>query len=139
MVNDNEESRRQIETCYKRHKTMVNPIIDWEDSEVWLYIKHEGLPYCSLYDEGFHRLGCIGCPMARRERVAQFARWSKYKDQYMRCTEWIVNYRKEHGMKLSYDSAEEYFSHWLEDPNLPGQLSIFDGEEEDESENDGIN
>lgn len=46
MVNDNEESRRQIESCYKRTKTMVNPIIDWEDSEVWEYIREEKIKYC---------------------------------------------------------------------------------------------
>ena len=69
LVNDNEDSRRLVEQCYKRKKTTVNPIIDWSDEDVWGFIKKFNVPYCSLYDEGFSRLGCIGCPMAsQRER-----------------------------------------------------------------------
>lgn len=140
LVNDNEESRRTIEACYKRHKTLINPIIDWEDSEVWSYIREENIPYCSLYDEGFARLGCIGCPMARyKGRVQEFARFPKYKEKYMRCAEEIIQYQLANGKKPVSKDGEAYFKRWIEDPNLPGQLSIFDGEEEDESENDDIN
>ena len=78
LVNDNEDSRRMVEQCYKRHKTTVNPIIDWTDSEVWQFIQAEHIPYCSLYNEGFSRLGCIGCPLAsKRARVEEFLRWPK--------------------------------------------------------------
>lgn len=41
LVNDNEESRRLIEQCYKRNKTTVNPIIEWSDREVWDFINSE--------------------------------------------------------------------------------------------------
>jgi len=51
---------------------MVAPIFDWTDEDVWAYIRDRNLPYCSLYDEGFKRLGCIGCPMASKGREQQF-------------------------------------------------------------------
>jgi len=58
------------------HTHALAPILDWSDEEVWQFIRESQLPYCCLYDEGFKRLGCIGCPMAgRKGRLRQFARW----------------------------------------------------------------
>ena len=45
---DNDENRRTVENCYRTKKTLVNPIIDWSDSDVWEFIKSENLPYCEL-------------------------------------------------------------------------------------------
>ena len=85
LTNDNEDSRRLVETCFRRHKTTLNPIIDWSDNDVWTFIRSEGIPYCELYDQGCSRLGCIGCPMARtKTRERDFLRWPKYKLHYLR-------------------------------------------------------
>uniref|UniRef100_A0A6M3KX48 Putative phosphoadenosine phosphosulfate n=1 Tax=viral metagenome TaxID=1070528 RepID=A0A6M3KX48_9ZZZZ len=57
------------------------PIFDWLEWEVWEHIDRHGLPYCSLYDEGFSRLGCVVCPfICRNDRRAVDAhklRWPK--------------------------------------------------------------
>ena len=50
---DNDESRRMVEMCYRTHKTLVNPIIDWTDEDVWEFIRLCNVPYCELYDCGF--------------------------------------------------------------------------------------
>jgi phosphoadenosine phosphosulfate reductase len=39
-----------------------NPILEWQDDEVWKYIKTYNLPYNPLYDIGFSRIGCWCCP-----------------------------------------------------------------------------
>lgn len=62
---DNDESRRMVEMCYRTHKTLVNPIIDWTDEDVWEFIRLCNVPYCELYDCGFKRLGCVACPLGR--------------------------------------------------------------------------
>ena len=81
---DNRENARIVEMCYRTHTTMVNPIIDWTDDEVWEFIKEYKVPYCKLYDEGFKRLGCIGCPMGSvKQRQYEFERYPKYKNLYL--------------------------------------------------------
>jgi phosphoadenosine phosphosulfate reductase len=41
----------------------VNPIYDWNEWEVWRYIKEEDLHYNPLYDMGYRRIGCWCCPL----------------------------------------------------------------------------
>ncbi len=42
----------------------LKPIVDWNDNEVWLYIKKNRLPYPKLYNEAQRRCGCMMCPLA---------------------------------------------------------------------------
>lgn len=89
-----DRNNKMVEMCYKTHTTTVNPIIDWTESEVWEFIKEYKVPYCCLYDEGFKRLGCIGCPMgSRQQREAEFERYPKYKALYMKAFEKMVENR----------------------------------------------
>lgn len=84
MNDDNDGNRRMVEFCYRTHKTLVNPIVDWTDEDVWEFIRDRNLPYCSLYDEGFKRLGCIGCPLSGRKGMERdFERWPAYRRLYM--------------------------------------------------------
>jgi phosphoadenylyl-sulfate reductase (thioredoxin) len=41
----------------------VNPIYDWNQWEVWAYIRENELPYNPLYDMGYRRIGCWCCPL----------------------------------------------------------------------------
>ena len=140
LVNDNEDSRRLVEQCYKRHKTTINPIIDWTDKEVWEFVRANGIPYCELYDEGFHRLGCVGCPMAGTHgRERDFLRWPKFKDSYMRAFEKMLERRKEKnrpfhaaGRVIGDATARDVFNWWMEYDVLPGQIDWFEDFEEEE-------
>ena len=85
LNDDNDTNRRMVEQCYRTRKTMVNPIVDWADEDVWSFLNENGIEHCSLYDEGFTRLGCIGCPLAgKKSMLRDFTRWPKYKDMYIR-------------------------------------------------------
>lgn len=89
---DNAEERRAVEMCYRTRKTLVNPIIDWTDDEVWEFLNDiVKVPHCSLYDEGFKRLGCIGCPLAGgRMMKKEFERWPAYEKMYKRAIEKMI-------------------------------------------------
>ncbi len=132
LMNDNDGARRMFETCYKpeKNKRIVNPIIDWKDSDVWGYIKSRKLKYCSLYDEGFNRLGCIGCPMAGQAgREREFKRWPTYKRAYIRAFEKLAKYRNEHGMndsKSPWKTGQQIYDWWME--YAPPPPEVMDGQ-----------
>lgn len=73
---------------------VVAPIVYWSTEEVWKFIKENDLPYCSLYDEGWKRLGCVGCPMAGKGRLAQFKRWPGFEKAWRHATRGYFNRRK---------------------------------------------
>ena len=135
LNNDNAESRRLVENCYRRNRITVNPIIDWQDAQVWQFIHAEGIPYCSLYDEGFTRLGCIGCPMANKAREKQFARWPSYKQSYIRAFDKMLEARERAGLhryETFGKNGVDVFNWWMEYDLLPGQINLFEDAEEEE-------
>lgn len=109
---DNDEDRRELEHCIPKQKYICNPIVDWSEEEVWRFIVEENLPYCKLYDEGFHRLGCIGCPMDT-ERGKVLEAYPKFKKQYIRTFEKMIKLRKEKGLKCDWETGEEVYEWWL--------------------------
>lgn len=119
LVNDNDESRRTIEHCIKRAKVMINPIVSWSSSDVWGYIIKNKISYCELYEQGFDRLGCIGCPLICSEkRKMEFDRWPKYKEAYILAFGKLMEKLKQQG-KLENSkfgtSAETMFRWWLKE------------------------
>lgn len=115
LNDDNDESRRMVEQCYRTTKTLVNPIIDWEDEDVWEFIKEENLPYCSLYDEGFKRLGCVGCPLAGGKAMErEFERWPQYKKLYLKAFDMMLQERRRRGMgTMKWETPEDVFDYWI--------------------------
>ena len=131
LFNDNDSLRRMMESCQLKGKYVLNPIIDWEDDDVWEYIHSRGLKYCKLYDEGFTRLGCIGCPMGSiKQRERQFEFYPKYKAQYIRTFDKVVKNRKAKGMKCAWETAEDLMSWWIygteKKHELEGQIDLFE-------------
>ncbi len=103
-----------VRNCKKRGGAVISPLFHWNDSEIWEFIRSRGMPYCELYDQGFTRLGCVGCPMAgpSRQRM-EFERWPKYKDAYLRSFGKMLNERKRKGLPTEWGSPEEVMEWWL--------------------------
>ncbi len=40
---DNSETRRIVENCYRTQKTLINPLIDWDDDFLYWYIRKENI------------------------------------------------------------------------------------------------
>lgn len=134
LNNDNDDRRRLFETCRLQRKAVCNPIIDWTDEDVWQFIKDAKIPVNPLYQCGFSRVGCIGCPLAgTKARYREFGRWPAYKKLYILAFERMLKERKRRG-KLA-DTAEngawsigmtgaDVFHWWMEDGTLPGQMML---------------
>ena len=130
LINDNAEARKMVEMCVPRAKVCVNPIIDWDDDDIWGFIRAERVPYCGLYDCGMHRIGCIGCPMAgRKMRESQFARWSAYEQAYLRAFARMLEERWSRNLPTEWKTPIDVMRWWLEYDVLPGQLDLFTQEE----------
>lgn len=98
------------------------PIVYWTDKDVWDFHAMMNLEHCSLYDEGFKRLGCIGCPMAGKGRRAQFDRWPGYEKL------WKLGFKKlwekwegvptKFGNQRSFEKNgtwENHYRYWMEE------------------------
>lgn len=96
--------------CKTYYRKVLNPIIDWTSEEVWEFIKEYDVRYCELYDDGFSRIGCIGCPMASKaERIREFNRYPKYKENYIRAFQRMV---EKHDTR--WKTGEEVFDWWMQ-------------------------
>lgn len=121
LSNDNDEDRRLFETCQLKGKRVVNPIIDWKDNEVLDYAAIEKIPMNPLYCEGFHRVGCVGCPMASKARTMEFARYPRIKAAYIWAFDRMLEKRRKRGLPCQWQSGVDVFHWWMEDGVLPGQ------------------
>lgn len=128
LINDNEKRRKFIERCQIKAKTVCNPIIDWKTKEIWEYISAEKIKINPLYECGFSRVGCIGCPMAGKHREYEFERYPKYKLAYIRAFQNLVDTLKAEGCKCSWETGEDVFDWYMEinneDKNT--QMDIFE-------------
>jgi phosphoadenosine phosphosulfate reductase len=62
--------RRNAQRIYKSkkiaHQISAEPIIEWSDLAVWLYLLTNRIEYNRAYDRGFARVGCLFCPYNNR-------------------------------------------------------------------------
>lgn len=138
LLTDNDEHRKLFERCELKGSTAVNPIVDWTDSEIWDYYWKECPSHNPLYQMGYYRVGCIGCPMAGKNRWKEFADFPKIKNSYIRAFEKTIQARAEKGLDNQCRTGEELFLWWMEDRNIPGQMTLdFDGELKDEISDNG--
>ena len=117
----------------------LNPIAEWPDHWIWDYSKEAHLEQCSLYNEGFDRLGCIGCPMGGEcQRRRQFERWPGFRNAWLRAFRACIDGRKESGLPTPFTDPEEWMEWWLSDKTMgkvdKSQITLWDLEESMEGE-----
>ena len=127
LTNDNDDRRKLFEACMRRKKAVCNPIIDWTDKDVWDYIQTEHISVNHLYQCGYSRVGCVGCPMASiRMRRKEFADYPKYRDAYIRAFDQMLKVRAANGKETDWHTGVDVYHWWMEDGVLPGQMEFED-------------
>ncbi len=94
---------------------VIAPILHWNQSEVWGFIKETNIAYCNLYNEGFTRLGCVGCPFAQKQRIIQFNRWPHFERSWRRLFCFLWNKKPRDG----FASHQEWFDWWINGRGYP--------------------
>ena len=101
------------EPCYNKKDTdFLHPIIDWRDDDVWAYIEQEGLETCSLYREGFHRVGCVLCPF-HREVERDMARFPEITKLWRLGLDRYFDKRIERGTPLKWGTKDKFWHWWI--------------------------
>lgn len=113
LNNDNADFRRLHERCALRAETVTNPIIDFSDAEVFAFLGD--IPLNPLYDMGFKRVGCIGCPMAGRIRHFEFELFPAYKRLYLSAFERMLKEREARGKDTPWKRPEDVYRWWMEE------------------------
>lgn len=114
FMQDNTEKRTMFETCRPKAKRTVNPIIDWTDDDVWDYIRSERIDINSKYNDGYKRVGCIGCPLSGKcNRLREFEEYPTYKRAYIRAFDKMLDVRKAKGLATEWKTGEEVFEWWV--------------------------
>lgn len=109
----------------KKNKDMIcNPIYHWTDDDVWNFIEDRGIKYNPLYNMGFKRVGCVGCPLAsKEERELEFTLFPQYKANYIKVFDLMDKSDRAKGTVLSR-SGEDIFLWWMQDPRFYGQTEL---------------
>lgn len=115
LNDDNDENRRFVEQCFRTTTTMVNPILEWEDKDVWEFLKHYGCEGNPMYKCGEKRIGCIGCPMQSYKKMQEeLSKYPKYKQAYIHAFGKMLKKREEKGKPTDrWKTAEDVYNWWV--------------------------
>lgn len=116
---------KQVKPDSGNGSMIISPILFWTEQNVWDFTHAENIPYCELYDQGFKRLGCVGCPLAGpvQQRI-EFERWPKYKELWQRgfrahWDRYKEQLRKDGTERWSnYTSWTQLWDWWMEESNV---------------------
>ncbi|MGA3168461.1 MAG: phosphoadenosine phosphosulfate reductase family protein [Terriglobia bacterium] len=126
--------RGLVETCRRDGtRRLLHPIIEWSDADVWDHLNRSGFPHCSLYDEGFKRLGCVMCPMQTLPQMKRDERrWPKLALAYRHAICRAFDQAKADGLRdgPGFENGDEMYDWWLTgakpDRMRPDSLFTFD-------------
>lgn len=119
---------RIIAPCQMKATIRIHPIVDWTDRDIWQFLRDTKVDMNPCYAMGFKRVGCVGCPIAGKNRYEEFRQWSKFENLYRKAFGRMVEARRAIGKDGPWRDADAVFRWWMEDKNLDGQLDIFGGE-----------
>lgn len=96
--------------CIRGYESLlISPIIEWTDDEVWTFLNTLGIEHCKLYDEGYHRIGCLCCPMSSyRQKIEESKRYPHVYHSWIKA----IKELQKRG-KYTHLTPEEVFDWWI--------------------------
>ena len=104
-----------VECLRGKDKLTVNPLLEWNERDIWDYIHEFALPINPLYNKGYSRVGCLFCPMANIKNIRREAH--DYPKYYKAMLRLIHRIRAEKFSESNPDvwgdcTDEEVFWYW---------------------------
>lgn len=89
----NADEEQTLGCIHGKESLLLSPIIYWTEQDVWEFLNNVvKVPHCSLYDEGWHRIGCIGCPMSsHKQKMIENERYPHVKRNWIKAIKAIRN------------------------------------------------
>ena len=89
----NADDEQTLGCIHGKESLLISPIIYWTEKDVWEFLNDVvRVPHCSLYDEGWHRIGCIGCPMSSyKQKMIENKRYPHIKRGWIKAIKAIRN------------------------------------------------
>jgi phosphoadenosine phosphosulfate reductase len=107
---DDEHENKPFDVCYSKKYVVVNPLLYWQESNIFEYLEERDLPLNKLnplYIKGYKRVGCIGCPMSSKQKE-ELNDYPKYKDLWLRvCNDIVAK------CKSRFSSGIDMLNWWL--------------------------
>lgn len=98
-----------------KEKITVNPILDWTETNVWLYLSDVvKVPHCELYDIGRRRVGCLFCPMKRPKEIVDDMQ--RYPHQFERLKKTVAKIAET--SKEFPNDPKAFLEWWLSDKSI---------------------
>lgn len=87
----NADKEQTLGCIHGKESLLISPIIYWTEQDVWEFLNDVvKVPHCSLYDEGWHRIGCIGCPMSsHKQKMLENERYPHVKRGWIKAIKTI--------------------------------------------------
>lgn len=89
----NADEEQTLGCIHGKESLLISPIIYWTEKDVWEFLNNVvKVPHCSLYDDGWHRIGCIGCPMSsQKQKMIENERYPHVKRNWIKAIKAIRN------------------------------------------------
>ena len=111
----------EVTTDHLKNK-VVCPIVLWDDAQLWEFLRAYEVPYCKLYDEGWTRLGCVGCPLNDESRLKEFKRWPAFERNWKKSVignweKWkdVPNKKGNPRFQARFKTGEDFWQWWMKE------------------------
>ena len=89
----------------------------WTTKDIWDYIHANNLIYPDFYDKGFHRLGCVGCPLGQqKQRIREYKMFPRFV--YATVNAIRKNIKAEKSISKHFSDPYEAFYWWISEVSI---------------------
>ena len=113
---DNTEDVKLSGACYTNSYFFINPLAYWSTDYLWDYIHGNKVETNPKYAQGYERIGCALCPLAKEcQRKREAEEYPKFTKRFIKLADDIIQARNAQGRpnKYGFKTGAEYFDMWL--------------------------